>query len=160
MSRLNVAAARERIANPMTCSRKRLQVLLVSVRLSELFSEEMRLLLERLQDLQGRIVSIGEPRCRRNVKMSESRGIQRLWARMEIEMEQQPEIEEPPPPEPENYYYVPPPEPSSPEEIEAEKVLVVLHMKNGAVYAATNYWAADGKLHPDFLRRREHDRSG
>lgn len=30
------------------------------VRLSELFSEEMRLLLERLQDLQGRIVSIGE----------------------------------------------------------------------------------------------------
>ena len=49
------------------------------VRLSELFSEEMRLLLERLQDLQGWIVSIGEPRCRRNVKMSESRGIQRLW---------------------------------------------------------------------------------
>ena len=54
------------------------------VGLSELFSEEMRLLLERLQDLQGRIVSIGEPRCRRNVKMSESRGIQRLWAKMEI----------------------------------------------------------------------------
>ena len=73
-------------------------------------------------------------------------------------MEQQPEIEEPPPPEPENY--VPPPEPSSPEEIEAEKVLVILHMKNGAVYAVTNYWVADGKLHPDFLRRREHDRSG
>lgn len=40
------------------------------VRLSELSSEEMRLLLERLQDLQGRIVSIGEPRCPRNVKMS------------------------------------------------------------------------------------------
>jgi hypothetical protein len=95
------------------------------------------------------------------VKMSEPSGIQeRLWARMEIEMEQQPEIEEAPPPEPENYYYVPPPEPSSPEEIEAEKVLVVLHMKNGSVYAVTNYWAADGKLHPDFLRRREHDRSG
>jgi len=54
------------------------------VRLSELFSEEMRLLLERLQDRQGRIVSIGEPRCRCNVKMSESRGIQRLWAKMEI----------------------------------------------------------------------------
>ena len=75
-------------------------------------------------------------------------------------MEQQPEIEEPPPPEPENYYYVPPPEPSSPEETEAEKVLVVLYMKNGAVYGVTNYWAADGKLHPDFRRRREHDRSG
>jgi hypothetical protein len=54
------------------------------VRLSELFSEEMRLLLERLQDLQGWIVSIGEPRCRRNVKMSESRGIQRLGAKMDI----------------------------------------------------------------------------
>jgi hypothetical protein len=46
------------------------------------------------------------------------------------------------------------------EEIEVEKVLVVLYMKNWAVYAVTNYWAADGKLHPDFLRRREHDRSG
>jgi hypothetical protein len=46
------------------------------------------------------------------------------------------------------------------EEIEAEKVLVVLYMKNWVVYAVTNYWAADGKLHPDFLRRREHDRSG
>jgi hypothetical protein len=45
------------------------------VRLSELFSGEMRLLLDRLQDLHGRIVSIGEPQCRRNVKMSESRGI-------------------------------------------------------------------------------------
>jgi hypothetical protein len=54
------------------------------VRLSELFSEEMRLLLERLQDRQGRIVGIGEPRCRCNMKMSESRGIQRLWAKMEI----------------------------------------------------------------------------
>jgi len=54
--------------------------------LSELFSEEMRLLLERLQDLQGRIVSIGEPRCRCNVKMSRSRGIQRLWAKMEIKL--------------------------------------------------------------------------
>ena len=39
------------------------------VRLTELFSEEMRLLLERLQDLHGRIVSIGEPRCRRNVNL-------------------------------------------------------------------------------------------
>lgn len=38
------------------------------VMLSELFSAEMRLLLERLQDLHGRIVSIGEPRCRRSVK--------------------------------------------------------------------------------------------
>jgi len=46
------------------------------------------------------------------------------------------------------------------EEIEAEKVLVVLYMKNGAAYAVTNYCAADGKLHPDFLRRREHNRSG
>jgi hypothetical protein len=53
------------------------------VRSSESFNEERRLLLERLQDLQGRIVHIGEPRCRRNVKMSESRGIQRLWAKME-----------------------------------------------------------------------------
>ena len=53
------------------------------VRSSESFNEERRLLLERLQDLQGRIVNIGEPRCRRNVKMSESRGIQRLWAKME-----------------------------------------------------------------------------
>lgn len=53
------------------------------VRLSESFNEERRLLLERLQDLQGRIVHIGEPRCRRNVKMSESRGIQLLWAKRE-----------------------------------------------------------------------------
>lgn len=55
-------------------------------RLSELFSEEMRLLPERLQDLQRRIESIGEPRCCRNVEMSESRGIQRLWAKMEIKV--------------------------------------------------------------------------
>jgi hypothetical protein len=41
---------------------------------------------------------------------------------------------------------VPAPE-TSPEEIEAEKILVVLFMKNGAVYAVTNYWIADGKLH-------------
>jgi len=46
------------------------------------------------------------------------------------------------------------------EEIEAEKVLVVLYVKNGAAYTVTNYCAADGKLHPDFLRRREHNRSG
>ena len=61
--------------------------------------------------------------------------------------EEQQEMEELPPQEPENYIYVPPPEPSSPEEIEAEKILVVLYMKNGAVYAVTNYWVADGKLH-------------
>jgi hypothetical protein len=42
--------------------------------------------------------------------------------------------------------YDPAPE-TSPEEIEAEKILVVLFMKNGAVYAVTNYWIADGKLH-------------
>lgn len=47
--------------------------------------------------------------------------------------------------EPAPYTYLPPPE-SSPEEIEAEKTLVVLYMKNGAVYAVTDYWVADGKL--------------
>lgn len=36
---------------------------------------------------------------------------------------------------------------SSPEEIQAEKVLFVLYMKNGALYALTNYWIEDGKLH-------------
>jgi hypothetical protein len=60
--------------------------------------------------------------------------------------EEQPEIEQPPE-EPETFTYIPPAEPSSPEEIEAEKILVVLYMKNGAVYAVTNYWIADGKLH-------------
>jgi hypothetical protein len=64
----------------------------------------------------------------------------------EQEMEQQPEVEQPPE-ELGNYMYVPPREPSSPEEIEAEKVLFVLYMKNGAVYAVTNYWVGDGKLH-------------
>lgn len=49
--------------------------------------------------------------------------------------------------EPQTYTYIPPPEPSSPEEIQAEKSLVVLYMKNGAVYAVTNYWVADNKLH-------------
>jgi len=43
--------------------------------------------------------------------------------------------------------FIPPPDESSPEEIQAEKVLYVLYMKNGAVYAVTNYWLADGKLH-------------
>lgn len=42
--------------------------------------------------------------------------------------------------------YVPAPE-SSPEEIQAERILVVLFMKDGAVYAVTDYWIADGKLH-------------
>jgi hypothetical protein len=60
--------------------------------------------------------------------------------------EEQQEMEQPPE-EPETYMYVPPPESGSPEEIEAEKVLVVLYMKNGAVYAVTNYWVGDGKLH-------------
>jgi hypothetical protein len=60
--------------------------------------------------------------------------------------EEQQEME-PPPEKPETYIYVPPTEPSSPEEIEAEKVLVVLYMNNGAVYAVTNYWVGDGKLH-------------
>lgn len=42
--------------------------------------------------------------------------------------------------------YVPAPE-SSPEKIENEKALVVLYMKTGTVYAAKDYWIADGKLH-------------
>jgi hypothetical protein len=42
--------------------------------------------------------------------------------------------------------YIPPQE-SSPEEIQAEKILFVLYMKDGALYAVTNYWIADGKLH-------------
>jgi len=46
-----------------------------------------------------------------------------------------------------NTFIPPPPEPSSPDEIQAEKSLVVLYMKNGAVYAVTDYWVADGKLH-------------
>lgn len=50
------------------------------VRLAELFSGEMRTLLERLQDLHGRIVSIGEPRHGRDVKISESGGIKQLSA--------------------------------------------------------------------------------
>jgi hypothetical protein len=49
--------------------------------------------------------------------------------------------------EPEQNVYIPPPPASSPEEIQAEKILFVLYMKNGAVYALTNYWIADGKLH-------------
>jgi hypothetical protein len=36
---------------------------------------------------------------------------------------------------------------SSPEEIEAEKILTVLYLKDGSVYAVTDYWVADGKLH-------------
>ena len=47
------------------------------VRLSELFSEEMRLLLERLQT--SKAGSSASASHDRNVKMSESRGIQRLW---------------------------------------------------------------------------------
>jgi hypothetical protein len=42
--------------------------------------------------------------------------------------------------------YVPAPE-TSPERIENEKALVVLYMKTGTVYAVTDYWIADGKLH-------------
>jgi len=49
--------------------------------------------------------------------------------------------------EPEQSIFVPPPEGSSPEEIQAEKILFVLYMKDGSVYAVTNYWIADGKLH-------------
>jgi hypothetical protein len=92
MSRFNVAAVRERIAKSHELFAKATARRLTPVVLEScsdthlmtpprfacgcpsLFSEEMRLFLERLQDLQGRIVSIGEPRCRRNVKMSESRG--------------------------------------------------------------------------------------
>lgn len=62
------------------------------------------------------------------------------------------ESEQPPetglaPEELQNYQYIPAPEESSPEEIEAEKILVVLYLKDGSVYAVTNYWIADGKLH-------------
>jgi hypothetical protein len=48
--------------------------------------------------------------------------------------------------EPETFTWVPPPE-SSPEEIEAEKPLTVLFLKNGAVYAVTDYWIQDNKLY-------------
>lgn len=48
--------------------------------------------------------------------------------------------------EPENYIWAPPPENSS-DEIEAEKPLTVLYLKDGAVYAVTNYWIEDNKLH-------------
>lgn len=58
-----------------------------------------------------------------------------------------PQSSEEPTEEPETSIFVPPPESSSPEEIQAEKILFVLFMKNGAVYAVTNYWIADGKLH-------------
>lgn len=58
------------------------------------------------------------------------------------ESTEQPAQEEPA----EQSIYIPPQE-SSPEEIQAEKILFVLYMKNGAVYAVTNYWFADGKLH-------------
>jgi hypothetical protein len=51
-----------------------------------------------------------------------------------------------PEPQPENYLWAPPPENSS-DEIEAEKPLTVLYLKNGAVYAVTNYWIEDNKLH-------------
>lgn len=63
-----------------------------------------------------------------------------------FESEEAPEMEQPPEPF-ESYQYVPPPEESSPEEIEAEKILFVLYLKDGSVYAVTNYWVADGKLH-------------
>jgi hypothetical protein len=62
----------------------------------------------------------------------------------------QPEVQEEteqPSEELETNTFIPPPEPSSSAEIQAEKVLVVLYMKNGAVYAVTNYWIADGRLH-------------
>lgn len=49
--------------------------------------------------------------------------------------------------EPEESTFIPPPEVSSPEEIQAEKILFVLYMKDGALYAVTNYWIADNKLH-------------
>lgn len=49
--------------------------------------------------------------------------------------------------EPEESIFIPPPESSSPEEIEAEKILFVLYLKSGAVYAITNYWIEDGALH-------------
>lgn len=58
------------------------------------------------------------------------------------ESTEQPAQEEPA----EQSIYIPPQE-SSPEEVQAEKILFVLYMKNGAVYAVTNYWIADGKLH-------------
>jgi hypothetical protein len=69
-------------------------------------------------------------------------GYDQAWS----EQEEQQEMEQPPQ-EPETFTYIPPPEESSPEEIQAEKILVVLYMKSGAVYAITNYWVADGKLH-------------
>ena len=47
------------------------------VRLSDLFSQEMPLLLERLQT--SKAGSSASASHDRNVKMSESRGIQRLW---------------------------------------------------------------------------------
>ena len=52
------------------------------VRLSDLFSEEVRLLLERLQT--SKAGSSASASHDRNMKMSESRGVQRLWAKMEI----------------------------------------------------------------------------
>lgn len=66
----------------------------------------------------------------------------------------EPEEQEPEQPEAEQLsegissnVFIPPPEPSSPEEIQAEKTLTVLFMKDGAVYAITDYWVADGKLY-------------
>jgi hypothetical protein len=49
-------------------------------------------------------------------------------------------------PEPENYIWVPPPE-NSAVEIQAEKLLTVLYLKDGAVYAVTNYWIENNQLH-------------
>ena len=48
--------------------------------------------------------------------------------------------------EPETFAWEPPPQ-SSPEEIEAEKPITVLFLKNGAVYAVTDYWIQDAKLY-------------
>jgi hypothetical protein len=61
------------------------------------------------------------------------------------EQENEQEIE-PQSQEPETFTWAPPPE-SSPEEIEAEKPLTVLFLKNGAVYAVTDYWIQDNKLY-------------
>jgi hypothetical protein len=57
----------------------------IHVRLAELFTAEMRLLLERMQDLHGPILSIGEPRRRQQTPLRKSREIKTLaeWSALE-----------------------------------------------------------------------------